>query len=165
MCLTSASDDTQTHLRVHQRTHTCAHQHADTYLHANPPVTTVITNAVSVWSNFISCILYFNNMSMICQNMPACVRQGNKGKRGNGVGLGDVYAHVWGYEFTSESRSRSCRKLFTSSIPSLPSPCCFKRLLLRQSAGICLQNCYVRDRDVNHALHVLYWISLCDESA
>lgn len=108
--------------------------------------------------------IYFNNMSMIWQNMPACLKQGNKGKRGNGVGLGDIYAHVRGYEFTSESRSRPCRKLFTSSIPSLPSPCCFKRLLLRQSAGICLQNCYVWDRDVNHALHVLYWIYLCDES-
>lgn len=48
---------------------------------------------------------------------------------------------------------RAWKKLFTSSIPSHPSPCCFKRLLLRQSSGICLQNCYVRDRDGTRALH------------
>lgn len=59
-------------------THTCASR---TQTH----MTTMVTNAAGVSSNFIACIIheYFNLMSIIRHNMPTLLKQGNGGGGGD----------------------------------------------------------------------------------
>lgn len=105
-------------LRWHKRMHAQWHAGMRSYVHAQHSVITVVTHAVSVSSNFITCIIhrYFNLMRIIRHFMPKLLKQGDQ----EGEGGGD-HVHVWQYEFLSGSCPRS-RGSCAPALPLKPPP-------------------------------------------
>lgn len=159
MCLTSASDDTNT------RTHTNAQANAVIRVRSMLRAAIMVTNAVGVSSNFIACIIHecFNLTSPIRHNMPALLHNREDGNT-QWLGVTFMCDIMNSHQKSALSRVWLSKKAVSHQLP----PSRFNRLLLWQSSGICLQNCYVPDREVLLLcciLNVLYWIVLCDEHA
>ena len=117
-------------LRRHKHAGTRAYQRLAWPLHMQ-----LVSRAISPHVLFTDTLILW--VRSVRHNMPTPLKQDNwSGGGGNWMRRGHV--HVCQYEFKSECRPRLHT---TSPIPSATPapPCCFNRLLLWQSPGICLQ--------------------------
>lgn len=118
--------------------HKCMHarQHAGmrSYMHVWPSVITMLRHAVSVSSNFITCIIhrYIHLLRIIRHNMPQLLNPGNQGEEEGSRPSMAIWIPI---------RKLSSVLKNPPPIPiPIPTPHCFNRLLLWQSSGICLQS-------------------------